>query len=514
MATIPNRVQESLSVPLSMPMVTEEEVMVRALNASTAGGSVALMPLAAAHGEARPWWELPRRASTRLAPVAADLLFATANGCVAFYFSLGSHFGNSLHEAHQLLALLMLYTAVTVLCCHSFGLYGLRGHSSAEAAAIAKAAGLAALLFGAFVAWSGQPLSLTAIACMGALNVTSFAAWRVLDRQMAVHRVDSGKMRNVLIVGANSCGQELARSISANPHWGFVVRGFLDDQAHSNGIRVAGKLNQLAEIARSEYIDDIFIAPPYERSLVWRLTDEARRNHWNVKVLPEFWEPALVQPQVELLGELPVFSLHREPIPAFALCFKRTLDILAVVCAAPILILLVSALAILVKLDSRGPAFYCAQRIGRKGRRFCCWKLRTMVANADELKEELRAKNQRSGPFFKLSFDPRITRLGRFLRKSSLDELPQLWNVLCGDMSLVGPRPHPVDDYQLYDLEHRRRLEVRPGITGLWQVKARRDPSFETNMALDLTYIENWSLLLDFKILLLTVPAVLKGTGQ
>jgi exopolysaccharide biosynthesis polyprenyl glycosylphosphotransferase len=321
-------------------------------------------------------------------------------------------------------------------------------------------------------------------------------------------------MRNVLIVGANSCGQELARSISANPHWGFVVRGFLDDQAQSNGIRVAGKLNQLAEIARSEYIDDIFIAPPYERSLVWKLTDEARRNHWNVKVLPEFWEPALVQPQVELLGELPVFSLHREPIPALALCVKRTLDILAVVCAAPILIPLVGALAIVVKLDSRGPAFYCAQRIGRKGRKFCCWKLRTMVANADELKEELRAKNQRSGPFFKLSFDPRITRLGRFLRKSSLDELPQLWNVLRGDMSLVGPRPHPVDDYQLYDLEHRRRLEVRPGITGLWQVKARRDPSFETNMALDLAYIENWSLLLDFKILLLTAPAVLKGTGQ
>src|SRR6185437_4038646 len=166
------------------------------------------------------------------------------------------------------------------------------------------------------------------------------------------------------------------------------------------------------------------------------------------------------------------------------------------------------------RLDSPGPAFYCAQRVGRKGQKFPCWKLRTMVANADALKRELRATNQRSGPFFKLSADPRVTRFGRFLRKSSLDELPQLWNVIRGEMSLVGPRPHPVDDYQLYDLEHRRRLEVRPGITGLWQVKARRDPSFETNMTLDLAYIENWSLLLDFKILLLTLPAVLRATGQ
>ncbi|HEX4662894.1 MAG TPA: hypothetical protein VH196_00800, partial [Terriglobales bacterium] len=267
MATIPNRVTESLPVPLPTPMVTDGDVMARALkaSASTPDGPVALMPLAAGHGDARPWWDLPRRTSIRLASVAADVLFATAGVCVTFYFSLNSHSGTSLREAHQLLALLMLYTAVTVLCCHSFDLYGLRGHSSAEAAAIATGAGLASLLLGAFVAWSGQPLSLTAIACMGAMNVTSFAAWRLLDRQMAARRVSSGKMRNVLIVGANSCGEELARSISANPHWGFVVRGFLDDQVQSNGIRVAGKLNQLAEIARSEYIDDIFIAPPYER---------------------------------------------------------------------------------------------------------------------------------------------------------------------------------------------------------------------------------------------------------
>jgi lipopolysaccharide/colanic/teichoic acid biosynthesis glycosyltransferase len=136
-----------------------------------------------------------------------------------------------------------------------------------------------------------------------------------------------------------------------------------------------------------------------------------------------------------------------------------------------------------------------------------------MVVRADEQKDELRNANERNGPFFKLANDPRVTPLGRWLRKLSLDEIPQLWNVLRGDMSLVGPRPHPVDDFERYDVEHLRRLDVKPGLTGLWQVTARRDPSFDTNMALDLEYIENWSLWLDLKITLRTVPAVLRAEG-
>jgi lipopolysaccharide/colanic/teichoic acid biosynthesis glycosyltransferase len=140
--------------------------------------------------------------------------------------------------------------------------------------------------------------------------------------------------------------------------------------------------------------------------------------------------------------------------------------------------------------------------------------LRTMVTNADELKDSLRHQNERQGPFFKITDDPRITRSGRILRKYSLDELPQLWNVFKGDMSLVGPRPHPIDDFERYNLEHLRRLDVKPGLTGLWQVTARRDPSFETNLALDIDYIENWSLGLDVRILLRTFPEVLRATGN
>jgi lipopolysaccharide/colanic/teichoic acid biosynthesis glycosyltransferase len=170
--------------------------------------------------------------------------------------------------------------------------------------------------------------------------------------------------------------------------------------------------------------------------------------------------------------------------------------------------------AVWIRLSSPGPAIYVAPRVGKKGKKFNCYKLRTMVDGADAHKEQLREKNERNGPFFKMENDPRITRPGRWLRKFSIDELPQLANVLLGDMSLVGPRPHPIDDYERYTIEDLRRLDVQPGITGLWQVTARRDPSFETNMSLDLEYIENWSLRLDAKILLQTIPVVLRADGD
>jgi lipopolysaccharide/colanic/teichoic acid biosynthesis glycosyltransferase len=167
----------------------------------------------------------------------------------------------------------------------------------------------------------------------------------------------------------------------------------------------------------------------------------------------------------------------------------------------------------LIKLDSSGPIFYSAMRVGRKALPFPCYKFRTMICGADVQQEELRNQNERFGATFKLNGDRRITRVGRILRKYSLDELPQLWNVLAGEMSMVGPRPHPLDDFLRYRLEDFRRLDVTPGITGLWQVTARKDPSFARNVELDDEYIRRWSLALDFKILFQTVSAVWQGSG-
>ncbi len=167
-----------------------------------------------------------------------------------------------------------------------------------------------------------------------------------------------------------------------------------------------------------------------------------------------------------------------------------------------------------IKLDSKGPVFYRAQRIGRKGRTFTCYKFRTMCADADKLKDDLKHRNERDGILFKIANDPRVTRVGRFLRKYSLDELPQFYNVLRGDMSLVGPRPPMASEVEQYDLAHLRRLDVLPGMTGLWQVEARQDPSFDSYISLDTAYVENWSLWLDMKILARTVGVVfVAGTG-
>jgi len=171
------------------------------------------------------------------------------------------------------------------------------------------------------------------------------------------------------------------------------------------------------------------------------------------------------------------------------------------------------AIGFLIGMDSPGPLTYRASRVGKKGRRFHCYKFRTMVADADSLKDDLRGLNQRQGPGFKIERDPRITRVGRFLRRYSLDELPQLWNVLMGDMSLVGPRPHPLDDFSRYELDDLQRLDVTPGITGLWQVTARGDPSFHAAMELDLEYIQKWNIWLDLRILFKTLSVVLKGSG-
>jgi lipopolysaccharide/colanic/teichoic acid biosynthesis glycosyltransferase len=202
------------------------------------------------------------------------------------------------------------------------------------------------------------------------------------------------------------------------------------------------------------------------------------------------------------------------PIPMAGLFAKRIMDLLLAAIALFLLWPLLLAIALAVKLESAGPVIYASLRAGKKGQKFVCYKFRSMVDGADRLKDSLRCFNERQDPFFKIDDDPRVAPFGHLLRKYSLDELPQFWNVLKGDMSLVGPRPHPVDDYARYRPGDHRRLNMKPGVTGLWQVIARTDPSFESCLALDLEYMKRWSLWLDFKILMRTVPAVLAGEGQ
>ena len=210
----------------------------------------------------------------------------------------------------------------------------------------------------------------------------------------------------------------------------------------------------------------------------------------------------------------PVLTLEAQPVAPSALVVKRVLDVaisaLALVLLAPVMALI----ALAIKLGSPGSVLYRSWRVGQNGKLFVFLKFRTMVTNADELKDSLQHLNEREGLLFKISNDPRTTPFGRFLRRYSLDELPQLVNVLRGEMSLVGPRPPSLDEYEQYTAEHQMRLAAKPGITGLWQISARNDPSFERALSLDRSYIENWSPWLDLKILLKTMPVVLQGEGQ
>ncbi len=318
--------------------------------------------------------------------------------------------------------------------------------------------------------------------------------------------------RNVLIIGSQTAGRELASYLRQHPSTGCEVRGFLDDSEALGG-DVLGRVNDLAGIARAQFVDEIIMTAPYQREQVSRVVLEAQKSRVALKIMPDLLGLGPESVLLDKVGDLPVLSLHREHLPALPLFLKRAAD---AALSATLLLLtspLLALIALLIRLDSPGPVLYRGQRVGKKGRSFLCCKFRSMVGDADQIKDSLRRQNEREGPTFKLACDPRVTRAGRFLRRYSLDELPQLWNVLRGEMSLVGPRPHPLDDFERYAIDHFRRLDVTPGITGLWQVTARNDPSFHRNLKLDLEYIEHWSLWLDVRILFQTVAAVLRGSG-
>lgn len=456
-----------------------------------------------------------------------DFALACFNGVVAFSMRFSPRVpsdllhwkGLSLDQGlptDRYLGFLLLYAVMILLFCQSQSLYRtVRARTSAnESVAVLKAVFFSTLLLSAFIYLSGvKVVSRLVVVSAGLLNLTTFIAWRLLKRRIVVRRSLHGiGTRNVLVIGAGRIGQALAAYLERNKQLGLTFKGFLDAN-HSTHPKLLGKIEDLHRIVRSEFIDEVLITIPSEREMVKRIATEACLQRLNVKVVPDLYDGIGWDAPIDHIGYFPVMELHWEPIPGFGLFLKRLIDIcfsaLGLTILSPILLII----GVGVRLDSPGPSIYRSQRAGKKRRLFTCYKFRTMVANADAIKHQFRHLNERQGPTFKISKDPRVTRVGKFLRKYSLDELPQLWNVLVGDMSLVGPRPHPLDDCEQYVLDHLRRLEVKPGITGLWQVAARKHPSFDKNIQLDLEYIDNWNLWLDLRILLRTLPAMVNGSG-
>jgi exopolysaccharide biosynthesis polyprenyl glycosylphosphotransferase len=374
------------------------------------------------------------------------------------------------------------------------------------------------LLCGTLYLSSGESISRVVVALMVVFTTGLLCLRRALWRKMMYRRYRAGvETRNVLIVGAGRVGQALRNHIDTLQHLGFRFKGFValsEREAESGDTDVIGDVRNCLSLARSLFVDEIFFSVPAEKKLVIGMVEEARIAGIDVRVVPDLYDGLAWNARVEYIGQFPTIPLHRKDFPIGGILVKRVLDItvasVGLIVGAPIML----AIACAIRLDSEGKILYKAHRIGRKGRAFPCYKFRTMVHNADTLKAELAHMNERDGVLFKIAKDPRITRMGRFLRKYSLDELPQLYNVLKGDMSLVGPRPPMAAEVEQYDVAHLRRLNVLPGITGLWQVEARQDPSFDSYISLDTAYVENWSLMMDLRILARTVGVVLSGTGS
>lgn len=345
-----------------------------------------------------------------------------------------------------------------------------------------------------------------------ASSLAGLALLRRLRQMEWKRRRRETESRKILIIGGGPIARSIAQALRNDPLRRATVCGFVDDDLPLSPA-VLGRIADLDWLARSEFIDEVILALPGQPAQAREAAEAAFRNHLDIRAVPDLPPGPWPDSGVDRIGEVPIVTLHREPLPSAALFLKRLLDItgaaFGLVLASPLMVIV----ALLIRLGSPGPVVYSAERTGAKGRRFRCYKFRSMVSNAEHLKEDLRARNQRQGPIFKMDDDPRITRVGHIIRRYSLDELPQLWNVLRGEMSLVGPRPHPIDEVNHYELHQFRRLDVKPGITGLWQITARGSPSFELNMHLDLTYIENWSLLLDLRILASTVRVLFVPEG-
>jgi exopolysaccharide biosynthesis polyprenyl glycosylphosphotransferase len=427
-----------------------------------------------------------------------------------------------MRSAPHILVLYMAWFALLLIFfTRSYGLYGPvmnRGglHEQRMTVQATLTAGL--LLCGTLYLRQAVVVSRIVVVLMIVLTAALLCIRRAIWRKVVYNRYREGlETRNVLIVGAGRVAHALRNHIESLRHLGFRFKGFValtEREAESGDADIIGDVRNCLQLARSLFVDEIFFSVPAEKKLVISVVEEARAMGIDVRVVPDLYDGLAWNAPVEYIGQFPTIPLHRRDLPIGVFLLKRALD--ATVSAIALLLLspFMLVIALAIKFESGGPILYRAQRIGRKGRTFVCYKFRTMCSDADKLKEDLKHMNERDGILFKITNDPRVTRIGRFLRKYSLDELPQFYNVLRGDMSMVGPRPPMAAEVEQYDLAHLRRLDVLPGMTGLWQVEARQDPSFDSYISLDTAYVENWSLWLDMKILVRTVGVVLSGTGS
>jgi exopolysaccharide biosynthesis polyprenyl glycosylphosphotransferase len=335
-------------------------------------------------------------------------------------------------------------------------------------------------------------------------------------------RLHGRNLRDMLIIGTNSRALQFAEKMRLNPGLGYRVIGFVDHdwigmpQFERSGYPLVSNFEELPEFLRSNVVDEVVVTLPMRscHSLACDVAAVCEEQGIVIRFISNIFDLKKARARSEEFEGDSLITHYTGGLEGWPVVLKRAVDIVASGTAIILLLPLLAITALAIRLSSKGPAVFVQKRLGLNKRHFGIYKFRTMVVDAEKRQKEIEHLNEVSGPVFKIKNDPRITPIGKFLRKTSIDELPQLFNVLKGDMSLVGPRPLPIRDYEGFSEDwQRRRFSVRPGITCLWQIGGRSSISFEKWMELDLQYIDKWSLKLDLEILVKTIPAVLRGSG-
>jgi exopolysaccharide biosynthesis polyprenyl glycosylphosphotransferase len=437
--------------------------------------------------------------------------------------ALPSPFG-SLHGLDLYLWLLLFIVPVWAVLLQAGGLYRSYRVSSfvREMFRLARVTVLGGLALFAFLALTKSGfISRPFVAAFVLLDGLLRVGFHIVLRTVARWSRDRGwNFRTVLIVGTGEKARALARRIGGHRTWGLRLLGFAAEEgadatapAPAEG-PVLGPAGDVPRILREQVVDEVLVAVERDRIAgLESLFLHCEQVGVNARLAADFFPHLIAKVELDDLDGVPLLTFSTTPLDAWGLALKRGMDVAGSTLFLVLFSWLYLLIAVLIKATSRGPAVFRQERVGLNGRRFAFYKFRSMVEDAEARRAEVEHLNEMDGPVFKAKDDPRITPVGRWLRKLSLDELPQMWNVLVGDMSLVGPRPPVPSEVDRYEPWQRRRLSMRPGLTCLWQVSGRNDVDFQTWMEMDLKYIDEWSLGVDLAILLKTAPAVLFGRG-
>jgi exopolysaccharide biosynthesis polyprenyl glycosylphosphotransferase len=464
---------------------------------------------------------------TKLLVILIDALLINLAFRTAYWMRYEMRWGGVVDMASQVpyreyLPFALLVTLTLLVTYHLEGMYNNRrgaGFFDEVYTIVNGAATSSVILIAAFFYY--RPLFFSRLMPLySALTIVIYLSLaRLIARMIQSHLRKRGiGVERVLIVGAGEMGRTLMRHIVAQPELGYQVVGFVDDdpdRQHDIGrFRALGSTAALPELVQELAINQVIITLPWQyHRKIMRIMEQCKRGNVVSRIVPDLFQLSLSRVHLDDIKGVPLIGVKEPSLQGWNMAFKRFMDVtfagLVLIVGAPILLLT----ALVIRWDSPGPMLFKQTRVGRDGRLFTLYKFRSMRLGAEEEVEQLQELNEADGPLFKIRNDPRVTRVGRIIRKLSLDELPQLYNVLRGEMSLVGPRPALPSEVAQYEDWHRKRLEVPPGLTGLWQTSGRSDVTFDEMCLLDIYYAEQWTPLLDATIVLKTIPTRLFGRG-